>query len=244
MKNLKTIVYLFLLLSIVVLGGCKKNAGNTPAPLVKTRNIASFDTENFTYDAQGRVINKVTKGIPLSISYSYNGNTITLVEDTYNIYQYTYFYTLGSNGLVTNENLNSLNVITSVSAAFIDFKKWTYDSDGHLITETTADSSGKQYYSLHNTWTGGNLTLKIETSGGKDDSFLYTYSNQKSTIENENMGMSWYGKGSENLPTTRKTNRLFYKKEITYRYTYDAAGSVTTVIDDVTNDILESYTYY
>lgn len=243
MKNLKTIVYLALLLSIVVLGGCKKNTGNTPTPLVKTRNIAPSDTENFTYDAQGRVINKVTKGIPLSISYSYNGNTITAVEDTSGISQYTFVYTLGSSGLTTSAILKALNVISS--AFTLTYYQLIYDSDGHLITETMADSSGKQYYGLHNTWTGGNLTLKIETTGSfKNDTFLYTYSNQKSTIENENMGMSWRGKGSENLPTTRKTNALGYKKDITYRYTYDAAGRVATVIDDVTNDILESYTYY
>lgn len=118
-----------------------------------------------------------------------------------------------------------------------DSTVYTYDADGNLISEILwLRTTPTEYYEeITYTWEGGNLvSAKKETvnNGNRTTSYTRTYSD--------------FLEGFTNLPQTEVSDGQFATNQYTKKYTYDANGNVTNVMQSDAEgnpSAKEDYTY-
>ncbi len=242
-----------LLTATTFFASCKKD--NSPAPSAnKSKKLVRLDDDsqpgnpvNFTYDAQGRLIN--TEDSADKTTLTYNGSTVNFVDflKTENRNYRVGTFTLNGNGQAATYNYTQYD--TPISS-FTRNYTFEYDVNGHLIktltqfsggstTETDLDYTNENYTSITYKTNGlMNCTWKYTYSSDEDRTGLFlpfpVYANTIGGKLNKNLVV----KSEQYNPSNIKTF------EIQYENTLDADGYlVKQVMHYITTNKTFSYTY-
>lgn len=245
MRKTKTILsagIMMALLAIIMIGGCKKKDDTPVTPTGKERiktfkgQASVFYTDSIEYDASLRQ-SVYWSSVP-KVVYTYNGNTVIKEgQDAVDIYN------LNSQGYATSK------IYRSYSGGITIFDTYTYDADGHMLTHFSTDSLNYSRDTIIQTWSGGNMTSSYHGAANDLSAYYfselttYTYLTDKiSTIENENFGKLFLGKGSKNLINTIS---IVNAGVTTLNYEYDTKGRVKKQTGIPANSLYSAeYTYY
>ncbi|MES2621074.1 MAG: hypothetical protein V4615_09490 [Bacteroidota bacterium] len=211
---------------IFLIGGCKKDKddeGLTTIYKLKTHSQTSggtTSTRTYYYDSLGRVDSIwvfIENTITSSPRFTYY--TDSIVERVNDIFTATYYLT---NGYATSRiGRTPWGVGSSIT--------YTYDAEGHLLSQNAATTFG---------WGGGNM---INESRDGAVTHYYNYSpNSVNTIGNRNKGMSFLGIESRNLVNTITSATSNLSHHVSY--TFDSQNRVAEARTDTF--LHETFTYY
>ena len=237
---MENIFYRSLLLwSILLLAtACKKSSDNKNtgpgAILVKSATYtigpatSHFELE---YDNKGRVILEKVGGKQY-LKLVYNGNTITWTQYNSNgSLADSSIITLDASGLATSRKSWAAN--GSIAAA-------TYQYNNGYLFKSTIVAGGSTNTTTYYRY-AGNLDSTKSSNG---DTYIYEYyTDKKSTLENENNGLAFLGKGNGH-PVKKETYKSGNTTSIvTHGYEYDSQGRIIKRISS-NGALLSDIIYY
>ncbi len=221
-----------MLMIVVLYSSCKKEADDsTPADVAavvkSVSQIPSGMNTNYTYDSQGR-LETVRNSDGTGMNIVYSGDTVTesLLNDSGYVFARNILF-LNVNGIAT------ASYFRDTFGGILSYSEYFYDGNNFKIDERNYAPSGTQ--TGHKEWsisannvyyysTTDSLTLQNNATIG------YSYSFEaKNTIGNDNMGLKYYGKSSENLEKTmQKASSITGNVYYTFQYTFDGSGRVAS----------------
>lgn len=217
---------------------CKKSKddGKHPEPGTPRLKTATYSSGGstiqyeLTYDSQGRLTTEKLNG-KLFLQLVYNGSTITWTQYNSGSLVDSSIITLDGSGLATSRKSWAANGAVTTAA-------YQYNN-GYLFKATVTAGSATStttYYRY-----AGNLDSTLSSDG---DRHVYEYyTDKKATLENENNGLGFLGKGNSH-PVRKET----YKSgnttsSVTYGYEYDTQGRISKRINS-NGALLSEITYY
>ena len=184
---------------VIITVSCKKNAdpapppaptpGSSTVPKVKTKEYGN-SAFNYEYDNSGRVTREISN-TGFKTEYTYGNNTVT--EDGYD-----------ANGVLINKRQVTLDA-SGLAIAITDnsnpalTQDLAYNNEGHL-TKRIVKQNGIEISVYYYIYSNGNLVMdSIAEAGGDWSTAKYEYyPDIISTIERDNFGVGYYGKGNKN----------------------------------------------
>jgi len=207
---MRTITYipiaLALLLTILLLGGCKKSTVNKQnlvqgsISVVRSANGNTvYDTIAYSYNSQGW-LTIVRQGNGSAVAtWSYTPNTATFIQGTD-----TAVYQLNNQGLAISDNTGYV---------------YTFDNNGYCTSAINATSGVTTIYTV----SGGNILTQQTTVAGSTSTYVCTF---LSTPDNRNYGEPYFGKRDVNLVNTETVTTAGTSTTYNFTYTFDSQGRV------------------
>ncbi|HLX90076.1 MAG TPA: hypothetical protein VKR32_00250, partial [Puia sp.] len=167
----------------------------------------------FTYDSQNRLTQEQFSDGTATISFVYGTDTVTETQGTT-----ITVYALNNSGVAASDNQGNT---------------YTYDANGHLLSETNPNGA-----STMNTVTNNNITKSVQTTaGGTVTTLTYTFTTGTNTLK---FGLTFTGAPNANLIQSEGINGTNYP----FTYTYDSHNRVQTQkIVSGSTTLLRTYTY-
>lgn len=231
---MKILIYSSLLLA-ALLTSCSKDGNPIPSnpnskALVKSIQTIDFfgtNKSNYTYDSQRRISQNIItyEGSPdkqQTFKYEYTGTQVIVREyDASMTLKYTSYLNLNSKSLVdTSFERNGEEIVVH-----------KYDSDMHLTGKKEYDQNNNLNRSQEYKYENGNLTSLIyyDESGNKKSSYEFPEYDLKkfNSMDNVNVGQSYAGKLSNNIPLKVVINSNGFSRESYIVYDLDNSGRVT-----------------
>jgi hypothetical protein len=224
-------VFLFSLLLIMSCSKDDSNPGNNSSTdLIKTFQFNSGALNNFSinnnYDTQKRLLNStVTFDMNPSLNYTeefeYSGNGITVKKyDALDNLVSTSSYFLNSSGLADS----------SVTQNGAVHSRMTYDIEGHLTRQINYDQFDQLYETKTNQYLNNNLISAVTVDVNGNITIRYDYLDydlsHKNTVANANLGQSFLGKSSQNIPMKVNANLSGILYNFSYVLTFDSQGRI------------------
>lgn len=244
--------FYFIILLILFISCEKKDccADPDPASTYRVKSIVSNNTglddftNEFSYDAQGRIILEKVSFDGSSNVLNYRIETEYLVNE---IIQRKY----DKNNILSETKrffLNSKNLIdSSVESNGASRSKYSYDANGFLVEQKTYNGSNAwQQTSTFNYNISGSIVSQstVTDSGLGDSLFEYTdfETGKNNTLRNENFGQVFRGKNSVQFAKKVKVTNLSGVTEYVYTPSYDTQGRISRVVNSSANIILVTNT--
>jgi len=230
---MKVLISFLSILFLLFLGSCKKDSSSPISPADSTTRIQTikqytdssftnvFLLTNFTYDASGRCLLKVSDNNIQNLhsvdSFYYSANVIKWIKYSYllstpsDITSYTTTYNLDSNGRAYSSSDDTPDNTQTT---------YFYDGSGYLLKkiDNTVYNSDTTFY----TNISGNPSY---INYGGSNNATQTFTDKSNFIGLENMGVLFLGKQNENLvfKTIWSINTAYSSQDL-YEYTFDSQG--------------------
>lgn len=227
MKN--AICFSIALLTVGIFSSCEEET--VDAINGKVASMASDGTNtSLEYDDQGRLTSytQTGGGNTYQVTIQYGSGTVTWTEsftDSSGTASGTTIYSLNGQGYAVSDNGGTT---------------YTYDSDGHLLSETSSSSS------VEYTWSGGNQVSNVNSDSTGAAQYTQTKTYLADKEDYRDFGMAFLGKQSKNLINTVTDNYGATTYNATYTYEYDSKGRVskeTVAYQGSSNPSVTTYTY-
>ena len=231
MKNL-----LFLLLCFSLgITSCKKNSADTNAPIIATIPVAKVktftiggDAVNYTYDAQGRVLTRVSPASNWKYEYSYGTNTVNENYYVGNTLSTTKVYDLNADGLAIKESY-------TLPTTSIPYKStYTYNANKQVATMVRSNSLNTNTTTETNFYTGTTLDSMHTTFSYNNDLYRFWYSyytDKTNSIGYKNQGYLFWAETAtitlKKQTSIFRTNGFFNTQVDDYTYSFDAENRIT-----------------
>lgn len=189
--------FVFALLIVAVLAGCRKPQNRTDAPgqndnvtadaLVKSIEVTSdgepMSVFGFTYDDESRVSHidwtlKGSEDIVVPVEISYHEGRVSILEKAHDGLQYKYDADLDAQGRVSVLSESEYGRKMDIS----------YDGKGYMKEIKVAESRNGKEYSLGFNYSDDNLSRIDINESGADDYVDFYYSGY---VNNLNIDMNW-----------------------------------------------------
>ncbi len=226
---------IFILLAATTVVSCKKNNDNTvpvnPVSLEnKVKQVISGGTRTYSYDASGRLVQKLyADGGKSQFEYP-AGKVIEKEYKTDGSLKEIYTYDLDANGLVGKETWSS-------NPSYQELR--VYNNDKQQIKATTTYNgviSTADYF-----FSNGNCdSVRFSAPSGWQSTVKRTYYTDKpNVLDYDATGQTWLGHKSKNLI---KTEQYFFSNgsfnpAVMYTYEFDAKGRIVKETNEYNGDI-------
>ncbi|MCX6247204.1 MAG: hypothetical protein NTW10_05685 [Bacteroidetes bacterium] len=227
----------FLLLSIVLVCSCKKNAPdnsaliNSSASLIKEMSyydsIGNFITsQSMEYNSQRQIVlmkSYYPKQYDTVITrYEYHSNQVIESHfDTNDMLNYKYIYELNGIGLAVSRTI--IDYKSSADSTLNLDATYKYNSEGFLIESKFSPDDSLHWFKMNYQISGSNISSQQYSDkygSGPLRIFVY-YPNSINTLGNYNEGISWFGKSSKELAKSSAYNTSA-PDSMYYFYSFDS----------------------
>lgn len=227
-KYLRILTVAFSVTSILF--SCKKDS-STSKPTCRIITVSGTSGQsNFSYNSEGKLIS-ISSGT-LVTSLAYSGNTVIAIINKAGVFDKKKIITLNSNGLASNVRIEN-------DLAGTNWENFAYEYSGmELIKDAyTSSVSGNPVVSTY-AWSGGNL---ISNSNPASTTTLEYYTD-KTSQAGEYFFLTQLREGYQILRNKNAVKSVSSGSNIiTFDYTYDADGKITSLI--VTGSSSATFTY-
>jgi hypothetical protein len=256
-QKLKVMNKLFIIfISLIALSSCQKDTELVPTP-VPTKNLAKFtyvwnngtpESEEFTYDAQGRVAVIISDEQTSTFNYVSASSLVVTAKNNIDNSPYRSFNcTLNSKGYITK-----ISMINPDGTLYYTYN-YTYSPEDYIIKTEGIPPSGVGFTAEYTIQNGNVVSSKNFNGGALSYTGQYNYDN--SLVNKTGFGHTgyWYsnklfGKGLKNMLVDYKSfspnNTLTW--HMTYEHELDADGYPlsTTSLNVLQNKKgIETYVY-
>ena len=233
------------LVAIATFASCKKETLDTLVPVVAQEPVFSKNVktssysyngsvpeiENFSFDAQGRIIS-YKKEYPGSIRIqTFDYATAGKIFSTYTnngIVTTTYECSVNNQGYIT------ANIIKNAAGALVYTYNYTYDANGYMVKSASTNAAGITDHVEYKIEGGNLIERKLYYNGVLSNTGKYTYDLTKYNCFKYSYGANWagvgFGKSSKNLISNyQETNASgTVTWNINYNYQLNASGYAET----------------
>ena len=207
--------------------------GSKNGPLTK-QTYGNGATVSFAYDNLGR--NKTTTysgGRTLTYAYTGDGQLYSIKDSTLGKYVYTYD-TLGR--LIASQRFNT-------SDGFVMGTNQTYNANNQLVGQSWKIGSTSYAESYTYNTSDGSIS-SMTSASGKTLTYSYDYLRRLSSVTGGINARQYTYRDISSTQTSTQVSTLHYPNlatPLTYTYTYDALGNISTISDPLSGE--RSYTY-
>jgi hypothetical protein len=201
-----------------------------------------MSTDTFIYNSDGTLARR---------GHSYGGASVftyspgMIIESQYDVsgaLTGSVTYTLNGQGIADS-------AVVMTGSATYTYHKYGYDADLHKILERVYDGSGQFAASYAWTYSSGNMIAEqfSDNLGNPYHTQIIGYTNIANTYANANVGQSYLGKSTANVPDHGTVTGTTVAAKYTYQYTLDAYSRVSgmTSYDSISStSVSTTFTYY
>lgn len=224
---------IFAVAAVLIFTACKKNKTEepSPTPVVAVPKVKTFtiggDAVNYTYDALGRLLTRVSPSGNWKSEFTYSGNAVTENYYVGTTLSTTKVLELNADGFVVKEGY-------TFPATAMPYKSvYAYNANKQLQTKVSSNTINSNGSTETYFYTGAMLD-SMRTSFAQNNDlyrFIYAYyTDKENSIAYKNQGyLFWFETAAMPLKKQTaifKTNGFFNTQVDDYTYNYDAQNRI------------------